>query len=328
MSDKVRFAYLLCGGCGGCDMAILDLSETLVDLLAHLDVVFWAPIIADVRYKDLEAMPDESIDIGLCSGMIRFSEQKRMAQTMRKKCKTLIAYGTCAALGGVPGMGNMYTREEILNTVYYNTYSTDNPDGVTPQTKCVVDGKYELILPEFYEAVLPLRQITDVDYFIGGCPPHHSFVERALSAILAGKLPPQGSWITSGKAVCDVCNGNPAARGEKIELIKEVKRTTDGTPEDGKCLLQQGYLCLGAITQADCGALCPKVNIPCRGCGGPVPGVKDFGLRAIGAIAPLFANEDLVFQVPSPTKLFYRYSLPASMLGECCKTNKFARKIT
>jgi F420-non-reducing hydrogenase small subunit len=144
-------------------------------------------------------------------------------------------------------------------------------------------------------------------------------VLNALVAILKGELPPKGSWITNGKAVCDVCVRNPRNTDEKREIVKEVRRTIDGDPDENKCLLQQGYMCLGPITQGDCGALCPKVNIPCAGCGGPIPGVKDFGLRAVSAIASLLDSEDLVNQIPSPVKLFYRYSLPSSMLGKKVK---------
>ncbi|MCL6639300.1 MAG: F420-nonreducing hydrogenase [Firmicutes bacterium] len=316
MLKRLKLAYFLSGGCGGCDMAIVDLSETLVDVLPQLEVVFWAPTVADVKYKDLEAMPDRSIDVGLYSGMVRLSEQEHVARVLREKCRVLVAYGACAALGGIPGLGNLHTKEEIFQTAYFTTYSTDNPDGVTPQTRCLVDGKYELTLPEFYGHVRPLDRVVEVDYYLGGCPPHHSFVGRAVSAILEGKLPPPGSWITGGKAVCDVCQRNPVQKGEERGLISAVRRTIDGTPEDGKCLFDQGYLCLGALTLGDCGALCPQVNIPCRGCGGPIPGVKDFGLRAVDAIAASLAGEELVEQIESPVKLFYRYALPASMLGK------------
>lgn len=316
MPDRLKLAYFLSGGCGGCDMAVVDLSETLVDVLPHLEVAFWAPTVADLKYKDLEAMPDKSVDVGLYSGMVRLHEQEHIAEVMRSKCRVLVAYGICAALGGIPGMGNMHTREEIFQTAYFDTFSTDNPDEVTPQTKCTVDGKYELTLPEFYGYVRTLRDVVDVDYFIGGCPPHHSFVRQALLAMVEGKLPPPGCWITSGKAVCDVCERNPANKSTEREPIKEIRRMIDGAPEEGKCLLQQGYLCLGPVTLGDCGSLCPKVNIPCRGCGGPVPGVNDFGLRAISAIAGLFESEEMADQLPSPVKLFYRYSLPGSMLGK------------
>jgi len=316
MPEKLKLAYFLSGGCGGCDMAVVDLSETLVEVLPLLEVVFWAPTVADVKYKDLEAMPDRSIDVGLYSGMVRLSEQEHIAKVLRQKCRVLVAYGACAALGGIPGMGNLHSKEEIFQTAYFDTCSTDNPDGVTPQTKCLVDGKYELTLPEFYGFVRPLNQVVEVDYYLGGCPPHHSFVGRAILAILEGKLPPPGAWITGGKAVCDVCARNPAEKGEERELIKTVRRTIDGSPQEGQCLLQEGYLCLGAVTQGDCGALCPQVNIPCRGCGGPLPGVQDFGLRAVSAIAASLEKEALVEQIESPVKLFYRYALPASLLGK------------
>ncbi|MEW6573044.1 MAG: F420-nonreducing hydrogenase [Bacillota bacterium] len=314
MPDKLKLAYFLSGGCGGCDMAIIDLSETLIDLLLHLEVVFWVPTITDTKYKDLEAIPDRFIDLGLYSGMVRLQEHEYIAKMMRRKCKVLVAYGACAALGGIPGLGNMHTREEILKTAYFDTSSTDNPEGLTPQTRCVVSGKYELTLPEFYGHVRTLQDVVDVDYFIGGCPPHHSFVRQAIPVLLFEKLPAPGSWITSGKAVCDVCDRNPVKKGEERQLIREIKRTLEGAPDEGKCLLQEGYLCLGPVTQGDCGSLCPKVNIPCMGCGGPIPGVRDFGLRAISAIAGLLSSEELVDQIPSPVKYFYRYSLPASML--------------
>ncbi len=325
--SKPKVAFLLSGGCGGCDMSIVDLSDALVDVIPQLDIVFWAPTVADVKYKDLEAMPDKSIDVGLHSGCIRLSENEHTAKVMRDKCKVLIAYGVCASLGGIQGMGNMHTKEELMETAYIKSPSTDNPDGILPQTKCLVDGKYELELPEFMPHIKTLDQVVDVDFYLGGCPPHYTHVAAAVTAILTGQLPAPGSWITNGKAVCDVCKRNPTANGGERKLISSVKRTIDGSPTQDGCLLEEGYLCLGPISQGDCGGSCPKVNIPCRGCGGPIPGVKDFGMRAISACAALFDKEELVDQVPSPTKLFNRYSLPGSILGKKIGGNNSCKKL-
>ncbi|MDD2219532.1 MAG: F420-nonreducing hydrogenase, partial [Desulfoplanes sp.] len=81
----------------------------------------------------------------------------------------------------------------------------------------------------------------------------------------------------------------------------------------------QGYLCLGPITQGDCGASCLNVNMPCRGCGGPIPGLKDYGARAISAIGSILGSEEAAVQLmekfPDLTKLVYRYSLPSSLLA-------------
>jgi len=93
MSEKIKVGFLLLGGCAGCEMAVVDLSEKLVDALAHLEVVFWAPTVADVKYHDLEAMEDGYIDVAFIDGMIRLDEHIHMAKVMRKKAKTLIAFG-------------------------------------------------------------------------------------------------------------------------------------------------------------------------------------------------------------------------------------------
>ena len=313
----LKLAYLLVGGCGGCDMAVVDLSEKLVDALEHLEIVFWAPTVADVKYKDLEAMPDQSIDLGLISGMVRNKENEHLVKVMRQKCKVIVAFGACASLGGIPGMANLHENRELFENAYVKCMSADNPDGVTPQPVSK-EGDFELTLPEFLDRVKAIDEIIEVDYYVGGCPPHHDHVARIVEAVVTGNLPPKGSWLTNGKAVCDVCPRNPALKGEKREYVREIKRMHEGIPDEETCLLQQGYLCLGPITQGDCGALCTKVNIRCAGCGGPIPPTWDFGLRAISAIGSILADENVVDELlkkyPNLTKMLYRYSLPKAML--------------
>ncbi|MCS7278993.1 MAG: F420-nonreducing hydrogenase [Thermodesulfobacteriaceae bacterium] len=311
---KPKIAYYLAGGCGGCDISLVDLSEFLIDVVTAVDIVFFAPTLLDVKYKDFEALPDGSIEVGFWSGNVRNKEHEHMAKTMRRKCKTLIAYGICASLGGIKGLVNLYTNQELLEKAYRDTFSTDNPTGELPSPKVTVDGKYELELPELTE-VRTLGQVVEVDYLIGGCPPHYEQVKKALIALLEGKLPPPGSWITMGHAVCEICKRNPVLKGKSKEITTEVKRIIEGELEEERCLLEAGYLCLGPVTQGDCGASCLKVNIPCRGCGGPIPEVSDFGLRAINMIASVLENEELVDKIEDPLHLFYRYSLPGSMLG-------------
>ena len=77
-------------------------------------------------------------------------------------------------------------------------------------------------------------------------------------------------------------------------MLSKVLRTTEGTPDTETCLLQQGYICFGAITQGDCGGSCLKVNIPCRGCGGPIPGNEDYGAQALSTIGSILKDERLL----------------------------------
>ncbi len=319
MANKVKTAFLLAGGCAGCEMSVVDLSEKLIDALEHLEIVFWAPTVADVKYQDLEDMPDKSIDLAFVDGMIRNTENLHTVKVLREKSKVLVAFGACATLGGIAALGDLHTNEELMRQAYKDSFSTDNPDDVYPSPEYLLDGKYDLTIPALLPNCSTLDQVVDVDYYVGGCPPHPSFVGQLVGAIVAGDLPPAGSWLTGGKAVCDTCKRNPALTGQERLPIGEIKRTIDGQPDPNICLLQQGYMCFGPVTQGDCGASCLNVNIPCRGCGGPIPGIKDFGARCVSTLASSMENEAVAEQFIEKyndmAKMFYRYSHTASKLN-------------
>lgn len=320
MADKVKVAFLLAGGCAGCEMSVVDLSDKLVDALDALEVVFWAPTAADVKYKDLEAMPDKSIDVAFVDGMIRNTENAHTVKVLREKSKVFIAFGACAALGGIAAMGDLHQQKELFETAYKKSWSTENPDNVLPTPSYLLDGKYELTIPALTDRCMTLNELVDVDYYVGGCPPHPDFVGAAIGMLLSGKLPEKGSWLTGGKAVCDVCKRNPSSNGETRMPVNKVFRTMDGQPDTDKCLLQQGYVCFGPVTQGDCGASCLKANIPCRGCGGPLPGVKDFGARCLQTIGSTLGSpeacEELMVKYPQMAKFVYRYAYTSGLLDK------------
>jgi hypothetical protein len=59
--------------CGGCEIAVLNIHEKILDVDANFDVVFW-PVAMDAKYKDVEAMEDGSILLTLFNGGIRNDE--------------------------------------------------------------------------------------------------------------------------------------------------------------------------------------------------------------------------------------------------------------
>jgi F420-non-reducing hydrogenase small subunit len=131
----LKFAFYWVASCGGCKIAVLDINEKILDVLQTADIVFWT-VAMDIKYKDVEAMPDKYIDVCLFNGSIRTSEQEYMAKLLRQKAKIFIAYGACAHLGGIPGLANLYNnKKEIFEKVYIKTFSTDNLKGVFPQPK-------------------------------------------------------------------------------------------------------------------------------------------------------------------------------------------------
>ena len=313
-APKGKLALYWAASCGGCEIAVLAVNEKILDVAAAFDIVFW-PVAVDAKVRDVEKMPDGSIDVCLFNGSIRTSEQEYMAQLLRRKSKVLVAFGSCAHEGCIPGLANSTSAEEIFRTVYHQTPSTENPAGTRPQHKTEVP-EGTLHLPVFYETVKTLGQTVQVDYYLPGCPPEAERIWDAVVAILQGKLPPPGSVIGADTSVCDECK---RTRNEK--RIKQFKRTWQIIPDEETCLLEQGLLCCGIATRAGCGALCPQVNSPCIGCYGPNNNVKDYGMRLMSALASVIDSNnpeevDRIIEegIPDPVGSFYRFSLPASLL--------------
>ena len=98
MSEKLKIAFYWAASCGGCEIAVLDINDKILDVVKIADIVFW-PVAMDIKYKDVEEMPDKCIDITFFNGSIRNSEQEHMAKLLREKSKTLVAFGSCAHEG-------------------------------------------------------------------------------------------------------------------------------------------------------------------------------------------------------------------------------------
>ena len=305
--EKLKIAFYWAASCGGCEVAVLDVNEKILDVVAAADIVFW-PVAIDVKYKDVEAMPDKSIDATFFNGAIRTEENEKMAKLLRQKSKILVAFGSCANDGCVKSLANLWTKDDVFERAYLETPSTVNPESVTPQT-CVKVKEGELDLPEIYDTVKTLPQTVDVDYRISGCPPPIPAILEMFTAFISGNLPPKGSSFLPKKSVCDEC-----PREKKHTQITQIKRIYEIEDDGETCFWDQGVICMGPATRAGCGCQCPNVNIPCTGCGGPGPRVDDQGAAAISALASLAASPDVVKQVVDPIGTFYKYSLANSIL--------------
>jgi F420-non-reducing hydrogenase small subunit len=313
-TKKGKLALYWAASCGGCEIAVLGINEKILDVAAAFDIVLW-PVAVDGKVHDIEKMADGEIDVCLFNGGIRSSEQEYMAQLLRRKSKVLVAFGSCASEGCIPGLANLSTKEEVFNTAYQETPSTENPDHVRPQHETKVP-EGTLYLPVFYNTLKTLDQTVEVDYYLPGCPPEADRIWEAITAIVEGKLPPKGAVIGVDTTVCDTCKRK---RSEK--KIKKFYRTWQIKPDEETCLLEQGLLCCGIATRAGCGALCPSVNSPCIGCYGPNDGVQDYGARLMSALASVIDSNDpeevdRIIQegIPDPIGSFYRFSLAHSLL--------------
>jgi F420-non-reducing hydrogenase small subunit len=320
VAEKLQIAIYWGAACGGCDVSILDTNEFILDIGAVADIRLW-PIAADGKFKDIEAMEDDELDLAIFNGGVRNSENEHIAKLLRQKSKMLIAYGACAYMGGIPGLANLTSREKIFDTAYVHNASIESGNKVVPQPETHIDGK-ALEIPRFYRRVYRLDHIVDVDYYIPGCPPQPDQVKAALLAVVKGELPEKGSVVGAFEhALCEDC---PRTRNEK--KITKFYRPWEILADPDTCLLEQGILCAGVATRSGCGVRCPTSGIPCRGCYGPAPGVVDQGAKLASAVASIVDSKDpeeiqtILAGLPDFTSFAYRYGVASSLLQRSYRT--------
>jgi F420-non-reducing hydrogenase small subunit len=314
--SKPKVGFYWCASCGGCEEAVVDLNEDILKVVDAVDIVFW-PVALDFKREDVEKMADGEMAVCFVNGAIRSSEQLEMAELMRKKSGLLVAFGSCAQLGGIPGLANLYNLNGIMQRAYIEAPSVNNDQKTMPQLETKVpEGK--VTLPKLWETVKSLDQVVDVDYYLPGCPPPAKLIVGAVMAILEGKLPPKGTVLAPDIALCEECPRKKTKPDKP--LLKDYKRPHEIIIDPEKCLLSQGLLCLGAATRSACDSACVNANMPCTGCMGPTSHVVDYGAKALSAITSILDSNDekeikaAMEHIVDPTGTFYRYSLPASLL--------------
>jgi len=323
---KPKLAMYWAASCGGCEVSLANIHEAILEVDAHFDFMF-CPCLLDTKRKDIEALPDGVIYLTLFNGALRTEENLEMARLLRSKSQLFVAFGSCAASGGIPALANQHGIEHVLETTYRTAPSVENPEGLIPGTAHDAQG-HELELPAFLPRVLAVPQAVPVDYAMPGCPPEPGQIIAVLRHIASGApLPAAGSLIgCSARAVCDEC-----AREKRGQLAKALLRPHDALPEAGWCLVEQGFTCLGASTRAGCAALCPAVAMPCSGCYGPLDRDADSGAAALSAVAaavdpgPGSGQDEAELHarlrqalsgVADPLGTFYRYTLSETVVAE------------
>jgi len=314
MTDKLQIALYWGAGCGGCDVAVLDTHEFLLEIGAVADLRLW-PIAVDRKYAEVEAMADGELDLALFNGAIRNSENEHLARLLRRKAKRLVGVGSCAHLGGIPGLANFGTLGEVMAAVYGANPTLEPGSHQVPLT-CAKAGGHELELPRLYPRVYALGQVVEVDGYLPGCPPSPAHVKALVRAAAAGQLPTKGSVVGgTDKALCEECG---RARGEK--KIKAFHRSWQVIQDFDTCLLEQGIVCAGPATRGGCGVRCPDSGMGCRGCFGPVRDGDDAGARMVSALAAVIDSTDpetidrILDAIPDLAGLVYRFGLPTSLL--------------
>jgi len=105
----------------------------------------------------------------------------------------------------------------------------------------------------------PIAAHVLVDFELHGCPINKAQLIEVISAFLAGRKP-----AIAAHSVCIDCKRNNTV-----------------------CVMVQGTPCLGPVTHAGCGAICPAFRRGCYGCYGPMESPNTAALarewQALGA---------------------------------------------
>ncbi|MCU7923962.1 MAG: sulfhydrogenase subunit delta [Candidatus Thiodiazotropha sp. (ex Dulcina madagascariensis)] len=218
--QKPKLAVHKFSSCDGCQLALLNLGEPLLQLPDLVEIVHFA-----------EAGPCESdaeVDISLVEGSISTPEDVDRIRRVRENSRFLVAMGVCATAGGLQALANFNDRDAWMSAIY-------------PQ-------------PQRIDTLTTSKGISDyvkVDLELQGCPVNSAQVLHALRDLLSGVKP-----SVEIQPVCMECKRN----GVVCTLVS------------------RGEPCMGPVTLAGCGALCPANGRGCYGCYGPAELVNDASL--------------------------------------------------
>ena len=134
-----------------------DLGVGLLKVLDKRVDLVYAPVLAS-------AIDYDKADVTFVVGVVRTKHELERVQAARKKSKILVSFGTCPSTGGLAGLANLSTNEELLTTAY--------------------DGKAPTQGAEILDKLEPLSKHVKVDYVIPGCPPPGPVIKELLSELL------------------------------------------------------------------------------------------------------------------------------------------------
>lgn len=210
-TSPLRLAVWKLASCNGCQIALLNTEDGLLDLADAVSIAHFTELSA--------ARVAGPYDVSLVEGSISTHRHLAQVATIRASSRVLVTLGSCATAGGIQALRNVADLPGVVRDAHLRR---DYLDSLADST--------------------PVADHVPVDYELHGCPIDPDQLTELLTALLHGRRPAIPSY-----SVCQECK----ARGTV-------------------CLeVAAGVPCMGPVTRAGCGALCPATGRGCFGCFGP-----------------------------------------------------------
>ena len=199
MSDngKPKFAMYWAASCGGCEIAVLNIHEKILDVDANFEVVFW-PVAMDAKYKDVEAMEDGSITLltssTAASATTRTSTSPNCCAGNPRSWSPSARAPAKAASPAWPT--SQPSRRS--STRPSHTITTDNPENIRPQPHYADARRRDHTSRPSTRCCKTLDQVVDVDYYMPGCPPESHQIAAVIDLVIAGPAR-QGRTASQGR---------------------------------------------------------------------------------------------------------------------------------
>lgn len=160
MNTRPRIAVHKFSSCDGCQLAFLNLGETLVQLAQLVDIVHFA--------EAGPVAPDADVDVAFVEGSIATAHDLDRIREVRAHSTWLVTIGACATAGGVQALRGLADAQRWTQDIYAS--------------------------PEYIDSLAdstPIAAHVKVDLELWGCPVNGRQVLGAMRALLSGVMPPE-----------------------------------------------------------------------------------------------------------------------------------------
>lgn len=194
--SRIKTALVSLATCGGCAAVILEDQEKLSALLAHVDISY-CPMLIDAEELGY-------VDVAVVDGVVRVKEDEEKVREVRHKSRYLVAWGTCAAFGGIPAYANQQELEELIEESYGHAkdpfaYYLSGSRGVDSGTFQEQESELQLL-----RRARKLDDFVRVDYYIPGCPPAAGLLNQLVAELRGEEQTERPKSI-----VCGECSRKP-----------------------------------------------------------------------------------------------------------------------